>query len=393
MQEGREAPLEQDSSGVSIGYKATREHLSGSISRMRVGGLSFLIWGALWSGCHMAFDPLFPLRKTWWAKHITPYLYTAGRITDRQMKQAADVGFKSIISHYTYDDNMTIGEDVSYATDLARHVAKNIAGLEYEVLFSSSKGDTPLSESEIARLTDMIKQLDTPIIYHCDHSNASTFYALLHVLFQNKRYSSFQYKMDALGFFETAANLGYRFIEERHLQIVSNITKAPIPDILHIEYMDTPDWFMNHSWIVKPVYKNIYAAGQIQRNYIPFMTGLFGPYFNLRRGAVSELTGEPIQEEVTLLNVNDRTGTYTNEGRQLEKNLIKARIVSTRPNDYIHFGSTVNFEARNPLEFGDDIGYNETISRLYIENVTNFKYIHTPIGEYNDPITYTLLNL
>ncbi|ELU05490.1 hypothetical protein CAPTEDRAFT_207329 [Capitella teleta] len=136
---------------------------------------------------------------------------------------------------------------------------------------------------------------------------------------------------------------------------------------------------MNNSWVIKPVYRNVYIAGQIQSNYFPDMADLFSVFFNLRRGTVSEIDGEPTQEEVTLINVHDKTGTYTNEGRQKKENLLRGRIIATRPNEYIAFESDVNYQARNPLEFGDDIGYNETWSRMYIESVTSYKYIHTPI--------------
>ena len=34
---------------------------------------------------------------------------------------------------------------------------------------------------------------------------------------------------------------------------------------------------------------------------------------------------------------------------------------------------------RNPLEFGDHIGYNETIERGIVADI--FNYVHTPLGK------------
>ncbi|ELU11638.1 hypothetical protein CAPTEDRAFT_201201 [Capitella teleta] len=121
-----------------------------------------------------AFDPLFPQRKTWWTKTITPYLFTAGRITDTQMKHAADVGFKSIISHFHFTENITIGSEVSYSTDVARYIAENIAGLEYAVLFTNNESEEPRQISGIEHLTNVINKLDKPILYHSRSTAVTT---------------------------------------------------------------------------------------------------------------------------------------------------------------------------------------------------------------------------
>ena len=73
-------------------------------------------------------------RKCWWAKEITPDFHVSGRLTERQIKYAADAGFKSILSLFTYPDNeprQTFGGDILPNTKEAKKIVENIAGLKY----------------------------------------------------------------------------------------------------------------------------------------------------------------------------------------------------------------------------------------------------------------------
>lgn len=45
-----------------------------------------------------------PSRKTWWAKRVvTDDFYTAGRLSDRQIKYASESGFRSVVSLMYYE--------------------------------------------------------------------------------------------------------------------------------------------------------------------------------------------------------------------------------------------------------------------------------------------------
>ena len=103
---------------------------------------------------------------------------------------------------------------------------------------------------------------------------------------------------------------------------------------------------------------------------------------NSRKGVTSPPDNTASQEEVTLLNIRDVTGTYTGSGRQSTQQLVTSRLDPSKPNRYISQTSTVNYESRNSLEFGDDIGYNETLERRKIvQTLLAVEYIHLPVGK------------
>ena len=61
--------------------------------------------------------------------------------------------------------------------------------------------------------------------------------------------------------------------------------------------------------------------------------------------------------------------------------LLENRIDPDKPTTYISATSDVNYESRNPLEFGDEGGYNETLERLAVEGFKdNITYVHLPMA-------------
>jgi hypothetical protein len=103
---------------------------------------------------------------------------------------------------------------------------------------------------------------------------------------------------------------------------------------------------------------------------------------NSRKGNSIPSTNKHSQEEVTLLNIKDKTGTYTGSGRQSVQQLEANRLDSGKPSTYISSTSTVNYDVRNALEFGDDVGYNETIERNTImKMLPSVDYVHLPVGK------------
>jgi len=48
----------------------------------------------------------FPSPKTWWTKQITRQVYAAGRLTGRQIKYAADAGFRTLVSLYQFEGRL-----------------------------------------------------------------------------------------------------------------------------------------------------------------------------------------------------------------------------------------------------------------------------------------------
>jgi hypothetical protein len=167
--------------------------------------------------------------------------------------------------------------------------------------------------------------------------------------------------------------LGFHF---KHL--VSEVEEVALAS-LSIQPEPVPDdpWYQT-MWFLRPVADGVFTSGQIQKNYLPLLEDGITTYINLRRAAMTN--GVPTQEEVTLLNIRDRTGTYVGAGRQSEERLLATRRNSARPVNFISQSSDINYERRNALEYGDEIGYNESTSRKHIQDNYKLQYTHTPIG-------------
>ena len=131
------------------------------------------------------------------------------------------------------------------------------------------------------------------------------------------------------------------------------------------------------------MYGNIYFCGQVQANHVPiFKSTGYNVFINVRKGVTS--ADEPSQEESILLNVKDGTGTYNGTNypiRQIKENLEKNRINDSLPNSYISATSQVNYQQINTIQFGDDVGYNETIEREKFDK-EGIEYQRMPIGKY-----------
>lgn len=332
-----------------------------------------LLWAGLCGG--QVLNTAFPERKTWWAKQVTPTLYTAGRLTSYQVKQLADTGFHSIISHYHYAEEAQLGEEVLPKTEDARMLAENLAGLHYDVLLTDGHLD---GIEVVSRLTTLLDIAPTPVLYHCHYSNASTFYSLLYLLNQTAENPDFPNGISAEDVFTRGAAMGFDFYQPDLIEMVRAISQQEVTSPVKPPYDE--EWY-KEMWFLKPVYGNIYISGQLKSNYLPLLENQLDTYINLRRGATSPPGNTRTQEEVTLINIRDRTGTYTNGGRQTEQQLLNTRLDPNKTNEYIANGSNINYERRNPLEYGDDIGYNETLSRSHIEAHYSFQYFHTPLGE------------
>jgi hypothetical protein len=82
-------------------------------------------------------------------KEITPDLHTAGRLTERQIKYAADCGVKSIVSLYTFPPSeipATFGDDPLPTTEAARAMAEDVSGLKFFTVHPTPRGLDPVSQ-------------------------------------------------------------------------------------------------------------------------------------------------------------------------------------------------------------------------------------------------------
>ena len=64
-------------------------------------------------------------------------------------------------------------------------------------------------------------------------------------------------------------------------------------------------------WHAKPLYGNWFVSGQFESTDLESLIvgGGYKTLINVRKGVMT--LGDPSQEEVPLLNVKDKTGTYT----------------------------------------------------------------------------------
>ena len=134
---------------------------------------------------------------------------------------------------------------------------------------------------------------------------------------------------------------------------------------------------------MKHVSGNWYFAGQFHSTSLSVIREAgIKVILNVRTGFAVKSRLMPI-EEVTLLNIKDGTGTYRQGGRQSKSRLLQTRIDPNKPNEYISKDSEVNYQSINPLEYGDNLGYSESLEKLDVMK-NGMRYIHTQtfIGMY-----------
>ena len=318
-----------------------------------------------------AVDPGdFPSPKTWWAKRISSDLYTAGRLTERQIKYTADAGFGTIVSLFTLNDNYMIGDDRVLSTNASRDVAERLGGLGYYVVLAP--GEEMATVTTVNTFAALMSLAAKPVILHCVTAQSASLIAL-NFLSQTTGLSS-------RDIYSRGALLGYNFAAKpKYRRLIEAITgeppmaNPPTPDAT------IPAWNKKY-WLIKPVYKNWYLTGQIQSNQAGNLSSMgVDGIVNCRQRAISgrREVRWPSQEEVVLLNVKDNTGTYEGTGRQSTERLLVTRIDPTKPNEYISPESTVNYQRENSLEYGDDVGYNAGQEKRDMESKT-LTYHQTP---------------
>ena len=220
----------------------------------------------------------FPSPKTWWAKRISSDLYTAGRLTERQIKYAADAGFGSIISLLEFPTSYDIGADRVLNTTNSRYVAEALAGMKFEVLVKTKLEVVKIET--IRKFAEMMSRAPKPVLFHCVTAYTASFVALA--------YLGYTKTMTSLEIYNHGAQLGYDYSTKAVLRdLISNVTgepplrNPPKPDVT------VPTWNKKY-WLIKPVYRNWYMAGQIQSNYVKNVTAMgIDVIINCRQPSIS----------------------------------------------------------------------------------------------------------
>ena len=225
------------------------------------------------------------------------------------------------------------------------------------------------------------------VLLSCTNSYYSTLVALIYTVPSREgRKQELLYKQaDVLGYDYTSDTLRNYIKDQMSVDTAGELYEnPPTPTATPINWYD-------FYWQMKPLYKNNFFSGQIQSDHMQSLSDLgVDVVINSRRSVTRMLSDDPSQEEVTLLNIANRVGTYSDavscpsspcSYRQTMEVLEQNRLDEDKPNAYITSQSTVNYESRNLLEFGDDIGYNETLERLAVTEA-GIDYVITPMGIY-----------
>ncbi|GFO42810.1 beta-lactamase hydrolase-like protein [Plakobranchus ocellatus] len=341
--------------------------------------------------------------KAWWAKEITPFFHVCGRLSERQIKYAAEAGFKSILSLFPYPDDCPgdCGGEYLPVTTEERSIVEDIAKLQFIPLLGPL--DEWASVEAVEKFTAEISKIEKPALLHCDRGYTITFVVLLYLANQTRYDPNFEPRIHTKEFYEISASMGLDFLSRIPVEIVSEVTgeakiniknlTVPRPHFHPVEWLDF--------WFAHPVYYNWFSAGQIYQSHMaPLKDFGYESVLNVRSGAF--YNGKANQEEVNLLNIKSKTGTYGDSKtpwRQSVERLEATRINSSQPNVFISDSSTANYELRNEHEFGDDVGYNETLERIAVEK-SGLRYFHIPLHDSMDDFPsyiaenrYTLLEI
>lgn len=314
--------------------------------------------------------------KAWWAKEITPDVYVAGRLSERQIKYAAEAGFKSILSLFPYadDEGYNFGGEHLPTTKEAERVAE-MAGLKYATALGPFDDWSNLQS--VKKVSSVLATLPLPVLAHCDRGYTISFGVLMDLVNKTKLQPDFATKVDAKVFFDMTKVLGMDFNMDCTKETLANITGEEVKSEYIPKLENEPEeWY--DFWLAAPIHKNWYIAGQILQSHISELKQAgFKSVVNLRMP----------KETVTLLNVKEEPESHDPASRQTIQSLKKNIIDKKKPNTYISPDSPYNFATKNPEEFGDEIGYNQNLEKEAFQK-QKFPYYHMPLDP-NIPFTTT----
>ncbi|XP_078340879.1 uncharacterized protein LOC111106541 [Crassostrea virginica] len=314
--------------------------------------------------------------KAWWAKEITPNFYVAGRLSERQIKYAAEAGFKSILSLFPYgdDEGYNFGGEYLPTTKEAEQVAE-MAGLKYATALGPYDDWAQLESVE--KLSSVLATLPRPVLTHCDRGYTISFGVIMDLANKTKHNAKFAPKVNAKKFFDMTKVLGMDFNMDCTKETLAKITGEEVLSEYIPKLENEPEeWY--DFWLATPIHKNWYTGGQILKSHISELKQAgFKSVVNLRMP----------RETVTLPNIKEEAESHDPASRQTIESLQKNVIDKKKPKTYISADSPYNFATKNPEEFGDDIGYNQNLEKEAFQKAA-FPYYHTPLDP-NIPFSVT----
>ncbi|XP_077999410.1 uncharacterized protein LOC144452231 [Glandiceps talaboti] len=324
-------------------------------------------------------DYLTAKPKAWWTKHVTLDFYTAGRLSAREVKYAAEVGFQSVFAVFNHTTPGSMGNEPLPTTDAIKYIATHLTDIKEFDIFPATIQSWRSMEA-VLYFANAVTEMPKPTLVYCTASYSATATVLLYFLYMTQHDETFKPKFHSDDFFRVGRGHGHDYdMDEGLIELVSEITGEPPVELRLVPNNKLTTWAT--FWHAKFVSSDWFCAGQMRKTHIPATdVAGFKVIANTRLGLTSSSHDTPSQEEVTLLNIKDYTGTYKHGGRQKLPRLLKTRIDPKKPNEYISSTSRKNFEARNPGEFGDDIGYNEKLERDAVDGSVLY-YVHLPVAK------------
>ncbi|RUS90672.1 hypothetical protein EGW08_001572 [Elysia chlorotica] len=334
----------------------------------------------LYGDPYVAFDRPFSQRKMWFTRRLKEGVYVAGQLTPRQIKYAADSGFKSIVTTFDHDGK---GEGMTFkiTTDQEENLVK-LAGMKFFRILRPNEYNDWTKVLLTERMGRVYPKVELPALFHCERGVAVTMSLLLHFAKEYKGLSGGIPKIDSQRFYELTKKHGLDFADllaPMTEATVEEVLGAPKPSSATKPFLSVPMWF--DYWQAHPVAGNWFMAGQIVADDLPTIksTG-FITVLNVRQGLKHK--SAPAQENAELINIKSDTPTYDKDGNPLRqrKETLKTLIIDNgKKSRFIGPGSLTNYESENPEEFGDKIGYNEQLEREALESA-GIGYTHLPLA-------------
>ncbi|GFO42809.1 hypothetical protein PoB_006931400 [Plakobranchus ocellatus] len=330
-------------------------------------------------------NPLFSKRKMWFARRLNIGIHVAGQLTARQIKYAADSGFKSIVTIFDQDGKKGPNGDTLILSTLEEEELANLAGMKFFRVLK--REDDWFSVTAVERMSAVYPKVELPALFHCERGVSVALLILLHYARETRKTSRSiggqTPFMDSKRFYELNNLHGIDFVDVFSSwtnETIENITGTSMPADVSKPIVALSMWC--DYWQAHPIRGNWFIAGQINEVDLPTINSTgFHTVLNLRDGLTHDT--KPSQENVELVNIQSGTSTYdinANPLRQASDTLKKLVIDVSKPSEFISPTSLTNYEAENAEEFGDHIGYNENMEQRAVK-AAGIEYVHLPLRE------------
>ncbi|XP_006817841.1 uncharacterized protein LOC102810422 [Saccoglossus kowalevskii] len=230
---------------------------------------------------------------TWWAKHVVPDYYTAGRLSGRQMMHAADAGFNSIFGNYNHTEEEKFGDEELPTTYVCKQIADRL-GMEFDIFPPEIWWSTREGVEYFVQKMDAMKQ---PTLVYCDTAYSATAIVLLGLMYKTQKDPSFKPKIYSDEFYRIGQAHGFDFDADECLnELVSSITGEP-----EVKLRTDPSnklIFWRDYWYAKYISSDWFSAGKIRDKHVSaIVSGGYKAIVNVRNKRANLLNAADMYRE------------------------------------------------------------------------------------------------